>query len=148
VVYEMRRANYASHEEMAYFWVGYISQSYWQCFEECKEYTLLTVFNLDLDLLFIYKFITKYFPFYPDLGKKLRSLSQFYAFLLTNNLTDILEKQKRDITYPNIEVLKLIPILKKFSRAKLAKGARVRDIKKKDIDSIVKKLETEFKCEN
>jgi hypothetical protein len=87
---------------MAYFWIGYISQTYWQYFEDCREYTLITVYNLDIDLLFIYKFITKFFPFYPELGGKLKSLSQFYAFLLINNPNDILDKQKRDITYPNL----------------------------------------------
>ncbi len=46
----------------------------------------MTVYNLDLDLLYIYKFLRQHFPNYPDIADKLKSLSQFYALLLTNNI--------------------------------------------------------------
>jgi len=94
---------------------------------------LLTIYNLDLDLLFVYKFLSKYFPFYPDLSEKFKSLTQFFAFFLTNNIQDILEKPKRDIAYANIDILRIIPILKKYNKAKHNAGGKIRDLKKKDI---------------
>ena len=91
-------------------------------------------------MLFIYKFISRNFPFYPELTEKFKSLSQLYAFFLTNNIQDILDKQKRDITYSHIDLQRLIPILKKYNRAKNTAGGKIRDLKKKDIENIVKKL--------
>lgn len=35
-IYELRRTNNPAHEEMAYAWVGFIAQIYWEYLEECK----------------------------------------------------------------------------------------------------------------
>lgn len=49
---------------MAYSWIGFIAQLYWEYFEQCKEFNLLTIYNLEKDLIFVYKYLMKYFPFY------------------------------------------------------------------------------------
>ena len=102
---------------------------------------MLTIYNLDTDLMFIYKYINKYFPFYKDLTDKFKGLSQFYVLMLTNNLNDILDKQKRDIMYSYLDLKRIISILKKYNKAKNNGGGKIRDLKKKDIENIVKKLE-------
>lgn len=68
-------------------------------------------------------------------------MGQFYSFLLTNNIQDILDRQKRDITYSHLDLNRIIPILKKYNKAKHNAGGKIRDLKKKDIETIVKKLE-------
>jgi hypothetical protein len=45
-------------------------------------------------------------------------------------------------------VLKIIPILKKLKCGQIAKGSKIRDIRKKDVDYIVKKLEAEYNAKN
>lgn len=91
-------------------------------------------------MLYIYKFVNRYFTFYPDITDKFKSLSQFYSLMLTNNIQEVLEKQKRDIAYSHIDFQRLIPILRKYNKAKNNAGGKIRDLKKKDIENIVKKL--------
>lgn len=140
-IYELRRTNNPASEEMAYSWIGYIAQLYWEYFEQCKEFNLLTIYNLEKDLIFVYKYLMKYFPFYSDLFDKFKGLSQFYEFMLTNNVQDILDKQKRDITYSHLDIPRLIPILRKYNKAKNNAGGKIRELKKKDIENVVKRLE-------
>ncbi len=92
--------------------------------------------------MFIYKYINKYFSFYKDITQKFKGLSQFYALLLNNNILDILDKQKRDIVYSHIDMNRIINILKKYNKAKNNGNGKIRDLKKKDIQNIVKRLET------
>ena len=63
--------------------------------------------------------------------------------MLSNNIQDILDKQKKDIAYSHVDFHMLLPILKKYNKAKNNGGGKIRDLKKKDIENIVKKLETE-----
>ena len=128
---------------MAYSWVGFIAQIYWEYFEECKEFNLITIYNLDLDLMFIFKFLNRNFPFYPQLQDKFKGLSQFYALFLTNNMQDLLDKQKRDITYSYLDINRILPLLRKYNKAKNNAGGKIRDLKKKDVENLVKKLELE-----
>ena len=96
---------------------------------------------MDLDLLSIYKFVTKNFGFYRNIADLFKSLSEFYSLMLTNNINDILDKEKRDITYAHLDLNRLIPILKKYNKSKGNGGGKIRELKKKDVDAIVKKLE-------
>ena len=60
--------------------------------------------------------------------------------MLTNNLTDLLEKHKREISYSNLDLYRIIPVLKKYNKAKSNCGGKIRDLKKKDVENVVKKL--------
>lgn len=48
-------------------------------------------------------------------------------------MQDILDKQKRDISYSHIDMNRLIPILKKYNKAKNNANGKIRDLKKKDV---------------
>ena len=64
--------------------------------------------------------------------------------MLTNNIEDILLKNKRDISYAHVDFNRLVPILKKYKQAKNNCNGKIRDLRKKDVDSIVKRLENEM----
>lgn len=64
--------------------------------------------------------------------------------MLTNNINDILEKPKRDISYAHIDFQRLIPILKRYNKAKSNCGGKIRDLKKKDVDVVVRRLEMDL----
>ena len=61
-------------EEILYSVVTYIVYFYWEYFKEQKEYSLITVHNLNLDLNFIYKFIAQHLSAYHSVTDKLKSL--------------------------------------------------------------------------
>lgn len=88
----------------------------------------------------IYKKLNENFSYYPGLAEKFKSLNQFYSLLLMNNIQQVLQKNKRDIAYSHIDFQRIIPILKKYNKAKNNGGGKVRDLKKKDVENIVKKL--------
>jgi hypothetical protein len=87
--------------------------------------------------VFIYKYISKWFNIYPNLGEKLKSLQQFYSLLLTNNINDICDPQKREISYNGLDLQNLIQILPKYNRISVN---GLRDLKKKDVEQVIKKL--------
>lgn len=45
---------------------------------------------------------------------------------------DLLDPQKRSISYPNLDIETLILILKKYNQASNT-GGKIRDLKKKDV---------------
>lgn len=98
--------------------------------------------------MYIYKFLSQNFSFFADIANQLKSLSQFYDLLLRNNIQEFLDKAKRDIIYSNVDVFKIIHILKKYNKSKGNAGGKVRDLKKKDLENIVKKLEIDVKTAN
>lgn len=53
--------------------------------------------------------------------------------MLTNNIQEILERQKRDIVYSHIDFQRILPILRKYNKARNNGGGKIRDLKKKDI---------------
>lgn len=59
--------------------------------------------------------------------------------MLTNNINDLLDPQKRTLSYPNLSMELLLPMLKKYNQAKSTQG-KVRELKKKDVEALVKKL--------
>lgn len=59
--------------------------------------------------------------------------------MLTNNIQDLLDPQKRVLSYPNLDMEVLIPMLKKYAQAK-STGGKIRELKKKDVEALVKKL--------
>ena len=52
----------------------YIVYFYWEYLKESKEYSLITIHNLNLDLNFIYKFIAQNLSTYHFITDKLKSL--------------------------------------------------------------------------
>lgn len=78
-----------------------------------------------MDLSFIYRFCAKNFSGNMSVLDKFKSLREFYALMLTNNLQDLLEPQKRAISYPNLSLETIIAMLKKYSQAK-STGGKVR----------------------
>lgn len=70
---------------------------------------------------------------------KFKSLREFYALMLTNNINDFLQPQKKELSYPNLSIELIVPMLKKYSQAKSTNG-KIRDLKKKDVENVVKKL--------
>lgn len=65
--------------------------------------------------------------------------------MLTGNITDLLDKQKREISYSKLDLHQLIPVLKKYNKAKNNGQGKFRDLKKKQVDNVVKKLQTDFR---
>jgi hypothetical protein len=107
-----------------------------------KEYSLITIHNLNLDLNFIYKFIAQNLSPYHSVTHKLNSLQQFYSLMLINNINDIADPQKRGQSYAAIDLQTLILVLGKYNRVN-CNG--LRDLKKRDLEPIIKKLETQVK---
>ena len=70
----IREKNNSLHEELIYASVSHISKMYWEYLSECSEFNLLTLYNLERDLLFIYRFCGKHFSRYKDVVEKMRSL--------------------------------------------------------------------------
>lgn len=56
-------------------------------------------------------------------------------------MNDILDKTKRDITYSRLDLNRIIPILRKYNKARHNAGGLIRDLKKKDVENLVKRLE-------
>lgn len=59
--------------------------------------------------------------------------------MLTNNIQDLLDPQKRTLSYPNLSLEVLIAMLRKYTQAK-STGGKIRELKKKEVESLVKKL--------
>jgi len=58
--------------------------------------------------------------------------------MLINNIQDLLEPQKRAISYGNLIMEDVIDLLKKYNQVKIPNN-KIRDIKKKDMENLVKK---------
>ena len=114
-------------------------QLYWEYLRGLKQINLVIVYNLDLDLSFIYKYCNKNFTANLGLLDKFKSLREFYALLLMNNINDLLQPQKRSLSYPNLNMELLIPMLKKYNQCKNTQN-KVRELKKKDVQMLVKRL--------
>lgn len=52
--------------------------------------------------------------------------------MLTNNIQDLLDPQKRSLSYQNLPLEMLVPILKKYVQGKSV-GSKIRELKKKDV---------------
>ena len=59
--------------------------------------------------------------------------------MLMNNINDLLDPQKRTLSYPNLSMELLLPMLKKYAQSKATLG-KVRELKKKDVEALLKKL--------
>ena len=59
--------------------------------------------------------------------------------MLNNDIQEILQKNKRAISYPSLNIRRIVPILKRYNRAKTSNG-KVRDLRKRVVEDIVKKL--------
>ena len=57
--------------------------------------------------------------------------------MLKNNINDIVDPQKRVLSYSSIDLLTLTIILSKYNRVN---HNNLRDLKKRDVYSLVKKL--------
>lgn len=51
--------------------------------------------------------------------------------MLTNNIQDLLEPQKRTISYPNLNMETVVMILKKYNQVNT--NGKIRELKKKDV---------------
>lgn len=51
--------------------------------------------------------------------------------MLNSNLGELLDRQKREIGFPKLDLHKIIPILKKYSKAKNNGNGKYRDLKNK-----------------
>ena len=60
--------------------------------------------------------------------------------MLTSNLSDLLDRQKREIAFPRLDIHKIMLILRKYSKAKNTGHGKYRDLKNKEVEIIVKKL--------
>ncbi len=118
VVGELRRLGMDGIGEMLTMWMGHIASLYWEYLETCKEWNLITIYNFDKELMAIYRGIGDSFAGIPGLPEGFKGLGQFYALMLVNNVNDILEKNKRDISYSHLDISKILPILKKYNKAK------------------------------
>jgi len=112
---------------------------FWEYLGQLKEVNLVVIYNLDLDLSFIYKYCNKHFTANLGLLDKFKSLREFYALMLMNNINDLLDPQKRTLSYPNLNMEVLLPMLRKYSQSKATQG-KVRELRKKDVEAVVKKL--------
>ena len=61
--------------------------------------------------------------------------------MLVNNIQELLDNHKRTILYPSLNMNRIILALKKYNRAKSNAGGKVRDLKKRVVEDILKKLE-------
>ncbi len=61
-------------EEILYSVLTYVVYYYWDYLKNAKEFSLITIHNLNLDLNFIYKFISQYLSAYHSVADKLKSL--------------------------------------------------------------------------
>ena len=111
---------------------------YWNYLKSLKEVNLIIIHNLNLDLSFIYKFCNEHFKDLAGIFDKFRSLREFYSLMLTNNIQDLLEPQKRTISYPNLNMETVVMILKKYSQVNT--NGKIRELKKKDVEGLLKKL--------
>ena len=105
---------------------------YWQYLKKLKEINLIIIYNLDLDLSFIYKFCSKHFKDNMNLLQKFKSLREFYSLMLVNNIQDLLEPQKRNISYSSLNMQIVMFLLKKYNQVKIPEN-KIRDLKKKDV---------------
>ena len=112
---------------------------YWEYLTSLREVNLIIIYNLDMDLSFIYRYWAKYFSNNLAILDRFKSLRQFYALMLTNNIQDYLDQQKRKLSYPDLPQELVVEMLRKYVQAK-STGGRVRELKKREVEAIVKKL--------
>ena len=62
--------------------------------------------------------------------------------MLTNNINEISEPQKRTQSYAAIDLYTLIHVLGKYNRVNCV---GLRDLKKRDVEAVVKRLEMQVK---
>lgn len=94
-----------------------------------------------MDLNFIYKFIAQHLSMYHSVADKLLSLQQFYTLMLNNNIQDVADPQKRMQAYSKIDLHTLLMILPNYNRVNCP---GLRDLKKRDLEPILKKLSTQI----
>ena len=112
---------------------------YWEYLKGLKEFNLIIIYNLDMDLSFIYRYCSKNFPGNVAILDRFKSLREFYALMLTNNIQDYLDPQKRSISYPNLHVELVVDMLRKYVEAK-KKNGKIRELKRREVEGLVKKL--------
>ena len=61
--------------------------------------------------------------------------------MLTNNIQDYLDPQKRSLSYPNLSVELIVQMLKKYVESK-KKSGKIRELKRREVEGLVKKLTT------
>jgi len=70
----MRNINCPNYEEIAIESMREMCNLYWEYLRELKEFNLITIYNLDLDLSFIYKYCAKNFSGNIAILDRLKSL--------------------------------------------------------------------------
>lgn len=59
--------------------------------------------------------------------------------MLTNNIMDFADPQKRAISYPNLDEEDVVLMMKRYTQAKSTYG-KIRELRKKEVEGLVKKL--------
>lgn len=132
IIVFMKEINCPNYESIIIETMREMCDLYWDYLKDLKEINLVIIYNLDLDLSFIYRYCSKNFPGNIVMLDKFKSLRQFYSLMLTNNIQDLLDPQKRSLSYPDLSIDLLIPMLKKYTQAK-ATGGKIRELKKKEV---------------
>jgi hypothetical protein len=98
----MREVSCPMHEEIPIEVMREMCDLYWDYLKGLKELNLVIIYNLDLDLSFIYRYCAAHFPGNVAILDRFKSLREFYALMLTNNLQDYADPDKRHLSYPNL----------------------------------------------
>jgi hypothetical protein len=139
IIIFMRQVDCPNYEAIIIETMREMCELYWGYLKGLKEINLVVIYNLDLDLSFIYRFCAQNYSKNPGVLDKFKSLREFYTLMLTNNVQDLLEPQKRNISYPHLNMEVVLAMLKKYNQAKVT-SPKIRELKKKDVENLYKKL--------
>ncbi len=70
----MRDEGSQYHDTIVTVLIDHVNELYWSYFQSLDEITLLTIYNLDLDLMYLYKYCAKNLSGYPRCKDSLKSL--------------------------------------------------------------------------
>lgn len=110
LVHQLREYELGYDKEIIYSMMTFMAQKYWEVLLELKEFNLQAIYNLNLDLVYLYKVLASKMSAYPskklanpDLVDKFKSLQQLVDYLLTGNLNDLQDQTKKRAIYPDLD---------------------------------------------
>lgn len=111
------------------------------CDEKIKHFNIISLVNLQFDVLFLFKLCGDHLSEYSNLMECLREIRQFLDLFLVGHPSDLLEPNLRNSKYNQLNIQKIILLFKKYKKIVVGKYPVIR---KRQVKATMDKLKLEF----
>eukprot|EP01016_Furgasonia_blochmanni_P017142 TRINITY_DN2002_c0_g1_i6.p1 TRINITY_DN2002_c0_g1~~TRINITY_DN2002_c0_g1_i6.p1 ORF type:complete len:325 (-),score=68.23 TRINITY_DN2002_c0_g1_i6:139-1113(-) len=108
--------------------------------QKVKNFNIAALYNLELDLIYMFNCAGNFFKEYENLMDCLRELRQFLDMFLIGHPNEYVDLKIRGQKYYHLDPRKMIPILDKYKKTVINKLPVVR---RREVDAVLKKLKQE-----